>query len=104
MAITVKRSGTAKPADPVTGSEPQTATKRQPSKPKGAKAKEPVGRVRVLTRKEGREYFDREARKTLGISGDEFLRRLDAGEYREIPDDPEHWPIIRLSMLTGFAR
>jgi hypothetical protein len=62
------------------------------------------GGIRWLTREEGRRFFDEQARKRLGISGEEFLRRLDAGEYQNIPDDPEHWPIIELSMLVDFAR
>jgi hypothetical protein len=57
-----------------------------------------------MSPEEGRQYFDDEVRKVLSISGEEFLRRLDAGEYRDIPDDPEHWPIIALSLMTGFAR
>jgi hypothetical protein len=62
------------------------------------------GGIRWLSPEEGRQYFEDEVRKRLGISGDEFLRRLDAGEYQDIPDDPEHWPIIELSMLQDFAR
>ncbi len=62
------------------------------------------GRIRWLSREEGRKYFEREVRKRLGIGADEYLRRLDAGEYRDVPDDPEHWPIIELSLMTAFAR
>ncbi len=62
------------------------------------------GGIRWLTPDEGRQYFEEQVQKRLGISGDEFLRRLDAGEYQDIPDDPEHWPIIELSMLVDFAR
>jgi hypothetical protein len=60
--------------------------------------------IRWLTPEEGLRYFNEEVHKRLGISGEEFLRRLDAGEYQDIPDDPEHWPIIELSMLQDFAR
>ncbi|MGH3089357.1 MAG: hypothetical protein ACRDSJ_18850 [Rubrobacteraceae bacterium] len=44
------------------------------------------GHVRQLTREEGRELLDRHARRYLGISGEEFIRRWDAGEYGD-PDD-----------------
>ncbi|HLH23287.1 MAG TPA: hypothetical protein VK066_12245 [Chloroflexota bacterium] len=71
---------------------------------KRAAPKDTTGGIRWLTPEEGRQFFDEQARKRLGISGEEFLRRLDAGEYRDIPDDPEHWPIIELSLMTGFAR
>ena len=33
-------------------------------------------------------HFDAVARKRLGMTGEEFLRRLDAGEFNEIVDDP----------------
>ena len=33
--------------------------------------------VHVVTPEEGLALFDQQARKTLGISGDEFLRRWD---------------------------
>ncbi|MFT4041310.1 MAG: hypothetical protein QM692_24220 [Thermomicrobiales bacterium] len=59
---------------------------------------------RVLTAKEGRERFDRQARRELGISGDEFLRRWDAGEFRPIPDTVEGRKIGRFVMLMPFAR
>lgn len=34
-----------------------------------------------LTREQARVLFDIEVQQKLGITGDEFLRRLDAGEY-----------------------
>ena len=81
-----------------------TTRPRKPAAPKRAAASRPRDGVRWLSPKQGRRFFDEQARKRLGISGEEFLRRLDAGEYQNIPDDPEHWPIIELSMLTDFAR
>lgn len=39
-----------------------------------------------MTDEEAREYFDRAARYYLSISGDEFVRRYDAGEYDDDPD------------------
>jgi hypothetical protein len=39
-----------------------------------------------MTDEEAREYFDRAARYYLNMSGDEFVRRYDAGEYDDDPD------------------
>ena len=60
--------------------------------------------TRVLTREQGRQFFDRHAQRELGISGEEFLRRCDAGEYRPIPDTPEGRKVGRLVMLLPFVR
>ena len=35
--------------------------------------------IRWLSPEEGRAFFDGQARRLLGISGEECLRRLDAG-------------------------
>lgn len=53
---------------------------------------------------EGRAIFDRQAQKVLGISGAEFLRRWDAGDYRRVADDAEGRKVRRLAMLMPFAR
>ena len=50
------------------------------------------------------EDVKKEAQRMLGISGEEFLRRWDAGDYRDLPDTPEHWNVLRLSFLIAFAR
>lgn len=60
--------------------------------------------VRFLTREEGRQLFDFQARKLLNISGDEFLQRWDAGEYGQASDTPERRKIEELVMLMPFAR
>lgn len=57
-----------------------------------------------LTHEEAVAYFDAEVRRDIGISGDEFLRRLDAGEYDAIYDDPEHREIGHLEMLSHLVR
>jgi hypothetical protein len=57
-----------------------------------------------LTEEEGRELFDRVAQEQLGISGAEFLRRFDAGEYANVPDTPEGWRVWRVEMLMSFVR
>src|SRR5215217_3066932 len=63
-----------------------------------------VDGVHVASPEEGRALFDRQAHKALGISGDEFLRRWDAGAYRPVPDTADGRKVSRLVMLMPFAR
>lgn len=60
--------------------------------------------IHWLSAEESQALFDERARQLLGISGAEFLRRWDAGEYDAIADDPEHPEIMRLAMLIPFGR
>ncbi len=61
--------------------------------------------IKYVTQKEGRKLFDHHTRKDLGISGKEFLRRYDAGEYRGLGCATEEArKIQRLVMLIPFAR
>ena len=46
--------------------------------------------VYEITPEEEREQFEARVRELMGISGEEFLRRLDAGEYDEIIDKGSH--------------
>jgi hypothetical protein len=39
----------------------------------------------------------------VGMSGDEFLRRLDSGEWNDVIDDGEHRDHLYLSMIRSFA-
>ncbi|MGH2561436.1 MAG: hypothetical protein ACRDJH_20420 [Thermomicrobiales bacterium] len=57
-----------------------------------------------VTPEEGRRLFDEAAREMVGMSGDEFIRRYDAGEFAVIPDDVEHRNIIELTLLIPFGR
>jgi hypothetical protein len=57
-----------------------------------------------LTDAEAQSYFDAEVRDLLGISGEEFLRRLDAGEYLDMPDDAEHADIVSLATFQCIGR
>lgn len=59
---------------------------------------------RALSEEEGKVFFNEQAHRMLGISGEEFLRRYDQGEYDEVPDTREGWPAMRLIMLIPFAR
>ncbi len=56
-----------------------------------------------LSPEESRAFFDDKARTLLGISGEEFLKRWNAGDYDEIADDPDHSDIMYLAIL-GDAR
>ena len=60
--------------------------------------------VHIATEQEGQALFDYQARKELGISGEEFLARWDAGEYRNLADAVTGRKIERLAMLIPFAR
>lgn len=60
--------------------------------------------VHFVSKEEARELFDREAMQTLGISGEEFVRRWEAGEWQPVPDDTEGRKIARLSMSIGCYR
>lgn len=53
---------------------------------------------------EGRRMFDEVARAWVGMSGEEFLRRYDAGEFADMPDDLAHRRYIDLVVLSRFAR
>ena len=65
---------------------------------------QPDNGIRFLDDEEGREYFDTQARRLMGMSGEEFLRRYDAGEYRDIKDDGDDHHLIMLIMMIPFAR
>lgn len=60
--------------------------------------------VHVLTWEEGKEIFDQEARQSLGISGEEFLRRYDAGDYRDETDMDVIHKVNRLVGIMPFVR
>jgi hypothetical protein len=57
-----------------------------------------------LTPEEGRTYFDQQARRLVGMSGEEFLRQLDAGTYQPtIGPDGEDRNYNSLIMCLPFA-
>ena len=72
--------------------------RRQPIEPEDAELA--VEHVGELTREEGQALFDARARAALGISGEEFLRRWDAGEYANV----DRSEVIRVALLIPFAR
>jgi hypothetical protein len=60
--------------------------------------------IRLLDDDESRAFFDEQARQLLNMSGEEFLRRYDAGEFKDIADDPHRREIAWLAMLRSFGR
>jgi hypothetical protein len=60
--------------------------------------------VQLLDAEESRIFFDQQVRKVLNMSGDDFLRRWDSGEFRPVPDTAEGREIGRLVMLIPFVR
>lgn len=60
--------------------------------------------IRWLSHEDSHALFDEQAPKLVGISGEEFLRRWDAGEYDGMADDPSHPEIMRLAALVPFGR
>ena len=55
----------------------------------------------VLTPEESWAFFDEESRRTAGVGLDEFIRKVRAGEYHDVPDDEEHWDLIFLVQAVG---
>lgn len=59
--------------------------------------------VHELNVEEAHALLDAEARHHLGISGEELVRRYDAGEV-DVDDPDRHDALIALEMLLPFAR
>ena len=61
----------------------------------------PNGRrkVKFLTPKEGRKLLDKQARHFLHMSGEEFVRKWKAKEFKD-PDRPE---IMQVAFLLPFG-
>jgi hypothetical protein len=60
--------------------------------------------IQWLTDEEARAIFDEEARKVMGMSGEEFLRRYDAGEFDAVLDDSDYPALMRLVSLIPWGR
>lgn len=54
-----------------------------------------------LTPEEAWDVFDRAAQNDLHMSGEEFLRRWDAGAFRADPDQPG---VMDVAMLIPLVR
>jgi hypothetical protein len=55
-------------------------------------------RARELTRDEGRRLLDERARRFLGMSGEDFRRRYEAGEL-----DPDDDHVLGVALLLPLA-
>lgn len=54
----------------------------------------------ILSSEEAFAVFDRQVRRLMhGMSGVEFARRWEAGEFAAIADDPGQRHIMRLAMM-----
>ena len=56
-------------------------------------------KVKILSRKEGKKLLDRQVRRSLNMSGEEFVRKWKARQFKD-PEDPE---LIRLAFLIPFG-
>jgi len=56
----------------------------------------------IVTPAEWRRMYDEAAQKYMGMSGDEFLRRWDAGEWHELYDKPGYWYVGYLVDMRPF--
>jgi len=66
--------------------------------------REPIEGVQIISAAEAREIFDYQARRLMGMSGEEFLRRWDEGEFRDLFDKRGHENLTSLVMKMGLAR
>lgn len=57
--------------------------------------------VRELDESGAREVLDRQARRYLGMSGEDFISAWDAGRFRDDSDRPE---VVRVAMLLPLGR
>ena len=66
--------------------------------------REPIEGVQYISAAVEREVFDYQARKLMGMSGKEFLRRWDDGEFRHLFDKPGHEDLTTLAMMMTLGR
>jgi hypothetical protein len=64
----------------------------------------PLDPPAVLDPELGIAMFDQEARRVVGMSGDEFIARWDAGEFHDWEDTPEWRDLEYLILLIPFGR
>ncbi len=82
----------------------ETTTDAEVTLPSGAEADAQVPPMIEVTPEEGRRLFDDAARQVMGMSGEEFIRRWEAGEYWGIADADGHRHIGDLISIIPFAR
>jgi hypothetical protein len=69
-----------------------------------ALAPDHIKAIRFLNEEESHAFFDTQAQRLMGISGEEFIHRYDAGEFDDAPDDSQHHGNTELVMLLPFGR
>jgi hypothetical protein len=57
--------------------------------------------IRELTREEGWALLDREARRYLGMSADEFIQAWESGKFADNPDQSD---VMYVALLLPFAQ
>ncbi len=58
----------------------------------------------VLSAEESWRFLDRQARAIAGVSAEEFLRRIEHGDYDDLADDLDHAAMQRLLLLFTGGR
>ncbi len=60
--------------------------------------------VVFVSPEDGRRMFDEVAREWAGMSGEEFIRRYEAGEYADMVESEDNRYVVDLVLLIPFAR
>jgi len=60
--------------------------------------------VHWISDHEARAIFDDEATRVMGMSGEEFLRRYDDGDFQDVHRDGENQGFVKLEMLIPWGR
>ena len=60
--------------------------------------------IRFLDDEESHQFFDTQARRLMNMSGAEFIRKYDAGEFEAEMDGPQHRVLVHMVMLLPFGR
>ena len=69
-----------------------------------ATKRESIEDIQFISAAEAHEIFDYQARRLMGMSGEEFLRRWDEGEFRDLFDKRGHENLTSLVMKMGLGR
>lgn len=59
--------------------------------------------VHFATREESRQMFENRARYALGMSGAEFKRKWESGEFGDIERHPDYIKIMLVAALLPWA-
>lgn len=58
----------------------------------------------MMPKEEAMAFFEREIQRLMGVSGAEFIRRWEAGEYEDLEDIPETRHVLRAAFLIPFGQ